>query len=283
MEVITKESSLKNLSKDFDPLGLLSPLVITMKMLLQRLWLDKLSWDEPLSPVINLQWQTIVKALCNLNEIRIPRMVVCHSYEELELHIFTDASERAYGACAYVRSVNDAGECSVRLLMAKSRVAPLKTTSIPRLELMGAIVGIRLYEKDYTPLTPGHFLIGRPLTSLPQKNYENQDATHLSRYQRIEQLRQHFWTRWSKEFISELQQRTKWRSCKDNLKLDSLVVVKEENIPPLKWRLGRIVAVHPGSDGIVRVADIKTSAGVIRRAFNRICPLPVSPVLDSSG
>nr|XP_026491027.1 uncharacterized protein LOC113397089 [Vanessa tameamea] len=79
---------------------------------------------------------------------------------------------------------------------------------------------------DYTPLTPSHFIIGRPLTSLPQKNYENQDTTHLSRYQRIEQLHQHFWIRWSKEFISELQQRTNWRSCKDNLKLDSLVVVK---------------------------------------------------------
>lgn len=129
---------------------------------------------------------------------------------------------------------------------------------------------------DFTPLTPGHFLIGRPLTSLPQPEYKNHNISRLTRFQRIEQIRQHFWARWSKEFVAELQQRVKWRSCKDSLKLDSLVVVKDDNLPPLKWRLGRVVAVHPGTDGIVRVADIKTASGVIRRAFNRICPLPVS-------
>ncbi|CAH2085736.1 unnamed protein product [Euphydryas editha] len=71
------------------------------------------------------------------------------------------------------------------------------------------------------------------------------------------------------------QQRTKWRSCKDKVQLNSLLVIKEENLPPLKWKLGRSVAVHPGTDGLVRVADIQTSTGVLRRAFNRICPLPI--------
>ncbi|XP_052758555.1 uncharacterized protein LOC128202398 [Galleria mellonella] len=127
---------------------------------------------------------------------------------------------------------------------------------------------------DYNPLTPGHFLIGRSLTSLPERDYRLYSTNNLTRFQRIEQLRQHFWTRWSKEYIAELQQRVKWRSCKDNLKLDTLVVIKEDNLPPLKWKLGRIVEVHPGPDGIVRVADIKTSTGVIRRAFSKICPLP---------
>lgn len=128
---------------------------------------------------------------------------------------------------------------------------------------------------DLNPLTPGHFLIGRPLTSLPQRDYQDASANHLTRFQRIGQLRQHFWVRWSKEFVSELQQRTKWRSSKDTLELNSLVVVKEDNVPPLKWKLGRIVAVHPGLDAIVRVADIRTSTGIIRRAFSKICPLPV--------
>ncbi|XP_049884023.1 uncharacterized protein LOC126379357 [Pectinophora gossypiella] len=128
---------------------------------------------------------------------------------------------------------------------------------------------------DCTPLTPGHFIIGRPMTCLPQPDHLDRSTTSLSRFQRIEQLRQHFWSRWSKEYVAELQQRVKWRSCKDGLELNSLVVVKEDNLPPLKWRLGRIVAVHPGPDGIVRVADIRTSTGVIRRAFSKICPLPV--------
>ncbi|XP_060804621.1 uncharacterized protein LOC132902670 [Amyelois transitella] len=82
----------------------------------------------------------------------------------------------------------------------------------------------------------GHFLIGRPLTSLPQDDYQTKSFDHLTRFQRIEQLRQHFWARWSKEYIAELQQSTKWRTDQDNLKLDTLVVVKNDNLPPLKWR-----------------------------------------------
>lgn len=128
--------------------------------------------------------------------------------------------------------------------------------------------------EDMTPLTPGHFLIGRPLTALPDKSYEDCAYNNLTRFERIQQLREHFWIRWSKEYVSELQQRTKWRNSNDPLKLNSLVVLKEDHLPPLKWRLGRIVAVHPGSDGISRVADIRTSSGIVRRAFSRICPLP---------
>ncbi|XP_072940687.1 uncharacterized protein [Epargyreus clarus] len=127
--------------------------------------------------------------------------------------------------------------------------------------------------EDLTPLTPGHFIIGRPLTSLPVEDYNDHSAHRLTRYQRIEQLRQHFWTRWSKEYICELQERVKWRSSKDALKLNSLVVIKEDNLPPLKWKLGRVVRLHPGTDEISRVADIKTSCGVVRRAFSKLCPL----------
>lgn len=129
---------------------------------------------------------------------------------------------------------------------------------------------------DCTPLTPGHFIIGRSLTSLPQKDYLNASDNILSRFQHIERLRQQFWNRWQKEYVSELQERTKWRMCKDSLKLNTLVVIKEDNLPPLKWKLGRIVTIYPGTDGISRVADIKTSTGVIRRAFTKICPLPVT-------
>lgn len=128
--------------------------------------------------------------------------------------------------------------------------------------------------EDLTPLTPGHFLIGRPLTALPERNYQDYPVNRLTRFQRIAQLRQHFWTRWSKEYIAELQQRVKWRSCKYSLKNGTLVLIKEDGIPPLKWKLGRVVAVHPGpSDGICRVADIKLSTGVVRRSFSKIVPL----------
>jgi hypothetical protein len=132
--------------------------------------------------------------------------------------------------------------------------------------------------EDMQPLTPGHFLIGRPLTALPVQDLRDRSSNYLSRYQRVEQLRQHFWARWSKEYVSELQARTKWRTHHDTLKVDTLVLIKEDNLPPLKWKMGRIAAIYPGSDGIARVADVRTATGLIRRSFSKICPLPVQAV-----
>lgn len=131
------------------------------------------------------------------------------------------------------------------------------------------------HPEDMTPLTPGHFLIGRHSTSLPTKDLQEHNTSHITRFHRIEQLRQHFWTRWSKEYVSELQQRTKWRTCNDSLKLGTLVLLKEDYSSPLKWKLGRIVALYPGQDQIARVADVKTTTGVVRRSFSKLCPLPL--------
>lgn len=126
---------------------------------------------------------------------------------------------------------------------------------------------------DFSPLTPGHFLIGRPLTSLPTSDLSNHRYSYISRFQRIEQIRQHFWSRWSKEYVSELQQRGQWKTHSKPLEKDTLVLIKDDHLPPLKWRLGRILEVYPGSDGISRVADVKTVSGIVRRAFSKICPL----------
>lgn len=127
--------------------------------------------------------------------------------------------------------------------------------------------------KDLVPLTPGHFLVGRPLTSLPTPDLQEANPGRLHRYARIEQARQHFWARWSQEYICELQQRTKWQSRQPDLKPGQLVLIRDERYPPLKWPLGRISAVYPGSDGATRVTDILTSQGTVRRAIHRICPL----------
>jgi hypothetical protein len=131
---------------------------------------------------------------------------------------------------------------------------------------------------DLSPLTPGYFLIGRPLTA-PATHDDLTDATtsRLDRYRRVEQLRQHFWRRWSKEYVSELQLRTKWKTHHDDIALDSLALIKDDNLPPLKWRLGRVTRVFPGTDGISRVAELRTTSGLTRRAFSRICPLPLQP------
>ncbi|CAK1598079.1 unnamed protein product [Parnassius mnemosyne] len=86
---------------------------------------------------------------------------------------------------------------------------------------------------DFQPLTPAYFLIGRPLTSIASPSFVDINSGRLDRFQRLEQVRQHFWQRWTREYIAELQQRTKWRAkCRD-LQLNDLVLIKEENSPPL--------------------------------------------------
>uniref|UniRef100_A0AAR5NZ00 DUF5641 domain-containing protein n=1 Tax=Dendroctonus ponderosae TaxID=77166 RepID=A0AAR5NZ00_DENPD len=128
---------------------------------------------------------------------------------------------------------------------------------------------------DLQPLTPAHFLIGRPMTALPDPDVTHISESRLSTFQRVQQFHQNLWKRWSLEYISELQQRTKWRSNRSELKTDTLVLIKEEHLPPYQWRLGRIVEVHPGSDGISRVASVRTNRGVLRRSFAKLCPLPL--------
>ncbi|XP_061713360.1 uncharacterized protein LOC133522150 [Cydia pomonella] len=128
---------------------------------------------------------------------------------------------------------------------------------------------------NFYPLTPGHFLICRPLTSLPSPPLQDRNPNRLDRYLRLEQLRQHFWKRWSAEFVSLQQQRYKWRERQRDLRLGELVLIKEEGLPPLLWRMGRVVKLYNGKDGVPRVADINTARGIVKRALNRMCPLLV--------
>ena len=126
---------------------------------------------------------------------------------------------------------------------------------------------------DLNPLTPGHFLIGRPLLSTPSLPV---DLTRPNRYQKIEQVRQQFWKRWRLEYMAELQNRTKWRKQQSPIKVGDLVIIKEENVMPLHWTMGRVAHVIPGPDGVCRVADIYTTKGTIRRAVNKLCLLRTS-------
>lgn len=130
---------------------------------------------------------------------------------------------------------------------------------------------------DLSALTPFHFLIGRTLTVLPHPQMSDCDSARLPRHQRVELLRQHFWRRFNKEYISQLHQRTRWQRTQGALTEGSLVIVKDEALPVAQWPLGRIVKLYPGHDGEARVADIKIKTGTIRRAFHKICPLLDGP------
>lgn len=129
---------------------------------------------------------------------------------------------------------------------------------------------------DLHPLTPAHFLIGKPLVAAPDENVTDFQINRLNRFQLIQQMCQHFWQRWQNEYVAELQQRTRWKQNQSSLSEGSIVLIKQDNSMPTRWQLGRIVTLHPGSDGISRVATIKTSNGIIKRGFQKICPLPTA-------
>lgn len=128
---------------------------------------------------------------------------------------------------------------------------------------------------DLRVLTPGHFIIGDSMMSTPEPDLSSIQLNKLSRWQTIQRLYQDFWVRWSKEYLPELQERTKWKVNQSNIKVGTLVLIKEDNLPPLKWSVGRVSEVHTGADNVVRVVTLKTSSGTFKRAVQKVCPFPV--------
>lgn len=123
-------------------------------------------------------------------------------------------------------------------------------------------------------LTPGHFLIGRPLLSLPEEDLSHLKLNRLGRWQLVQQVKQSFWKRWNLEYLNTLQQRNKWLKSEGyQLKINDIVLVKDKQSLPAQWRIGRIVEIHPGEDNIVRVVKIKTARGIIKRSAVDISPL----------
>ena len=139
-KVNTKRSLLSEASKLFDPLGWLAPTLIISKMMFQKLWLEVLSWDDPLPVHIQKEWDGFRGTLHLLEKISVERWIGTTDLLSCELHGFSDASEQAYGAVVYVKTVDSSNKVTTRLLVAKSRVAPIKQVSLPRLELCGAVL-----------------------------------------------------------------------------------------------------------------------------------------------
>ncbi|KRZ77838.1 hypothetical protein T10_7615 [Trichinella papuae] len=130
-----------------DPVGCLAPFTVRAKMLLQTLWQPKTSWDEPLPHDVKEQWRRWKQELPDLLNLRLPRAlvpVVLGQVKGLELHVFCDATEKAYGAVAYIRIEATNHHTVVYIAAAKMRVAPICRLTLSWLELMGALVAARL-------------------------------------------------------------------------------------------------------------------------------------------
>lgn len=129
--------------------------------------------------------------------------------------------------------------------------------------------------RDLDVLTPGHFLIGRPLLAPPEPNIRAEPENRLRRWQLIQQMAEHLWERWSHEYLTQLQNRRKWTNPEDAPQTGELVLIKDERAPPSRWPMGRISALHPGPDGHVRVADVQLAETTLTRPLVKLVRLPV--------
>ncbi|XP_055527696.1 uncharacterized protein LOC129720267 [Wyeomyia smithii] len=137
-ELATKRMIYSEVAKLFDPLGLFAPVIVMAKLLVQQLWKISAGWDDPIDETIRENWATLRASLPDLGRIHVPRCVMFPNAIAYELHGFSDASNVAYGACVYLRSIFTNGSANLRLLCSKSKVAPLDDVSIPRKELCAA-------------------------------------------------------------------------------------------------------------------------------------------------
>ena len=152
---ITKRSILSEASRTFDPIGWLAPIIVRIKIFYQQLWLIPVSWDDELPLDIQNEWRIMRAELKQIERISIPRWYQTES-DSIELHGFGDASELAYGAVVYIRSSVDENLWHCNLVSAKTKVAPIKKLSIPRLELCAAVLTVELMNQVKNALKFNH-------------------------------------------------------------------------------------------------------------------------------
>nr|XP_021322660.1 uncharacterized protein LOC108179640 [Danio rerio] len=143
---MTRRGVLSTVASVYDPLGFVAPFLLVGKQILQVLCKDKVSWDEDLPEHILPQWESWLRDLPHLADLKIPRSYLSSNFDRpvsYELHSFSDASLSGYGACSYLRATSETGQISCSLVIGKARVTPTKQTTIPRLELSAAVTSVR--------------------------------------------------------------------------------------------------------------------------------------------
>ena len=143
---LTRREILSKVASIYDPLGFLSPFTLCGKTILQQMCRKEMSWDDNLTPELLPRWEKWIADFQVITQLKIPRCIMPHHFNNMrfELHHFSDASTSGYGQCSYARMIDMSGRVHCALLMGKSRVAPSKITTIPRLELAAAVVSVKV-------------------------------------------------------------------------------------------------------------------------------------------
>ena len=143
----TRRGILSIVSSIYDPIGFVAPLLLRGKQILQELCREGVDWDDPVPNEVRTRWEIWRSDLILLNDFGVQRCFRPNNFEVLksiELHHFSDASTSGYGQCSYLRLVNERDEVHCSFVMGKARVSPLRSVTIPRLELTAALVSVRV-------------------------------------------------------------------------------------------------------------------------------------------
>lgn len=146
----TRRNMLSIINSVYDPLGLVAPVMLKAKILMQEACKLDIGWDDVIPDALSFQWQKWLEELQKLEEVFVPRCLKPKNFGTIigrQLHIFSDASEQGYGVVAYLRTENSEGNIHCGFVMGKARVAPLKKVTIPRMELTAATLAVRLHAK----------------------------------------------------------------------------------------------------------------------------------------
>ena len=270
---MTKISLLKWSSKIFDPLGLLTPFTIKLKMLFQEMCLTKTNWDDEVDDKTRREWNTLLSELSHLSRVPVSRcyFVALLKPATVQIHGFSDASERAYAAVAYLRTVYENGYIDVKLIASKAKVAPAKTPTIPRLELLGATILARLMNKLSASL------------SLEAKLFYWVDSTAVLCWIRNERL----WRQYIQNRVNEIRSLSSpdiWHFCPGSLNpadLPSRGMADKVCDPESVWYNGPGFLSQPDNEWPVDPANVSTESSevlseVLKQPPNVVRSLPVN-------
>ena len=271
---LTKGVVLSLFSRLFDPLGFAAPFIMQAKCLFQELWKLGLQWDQEIPPEFQIQFLRWIDGLKALGQWRIPRSFTGSRWcdiRSMQLHGFGDASPKGYGACVYLQAEMVDGTCCSSLIIAKSRVAPLKQVTLPRLELLGALLCARLlvFARDVLGLS-GEVQCRCWTDSIVTSS---QDLGH--RFELRKTVFDQFWVVWTTDYIRNLPP---WKGTagRCEVKIGSVVLVQDVNQPRLKWPLGIVTQVFPGRDGVVHTVEVRMAkGGKLVRSVPRIHDLEI--------
>ncbi|XP_062542194.1 uncharacterized protein LOC134210182 [Armigeres subalbatus] len=251
----TKREVLRTLMSIFDPLGLLSHLLVFLKILFQEIWRSSIEWDEEIPAALHDKWEQWLRMLPKVRDVSVPRCYrsltsICTT-TVIQLHTFVDASELGYAAVVYLRfQQGSTVECAI--VGAKSRVAPLKFISIPRMELQSAVIGARLAKA-----------ITNALSFPINERFYWTDARDVLCWLRSDHRRYSPYVGWRVSEILDLTEVTNWRwvSSKNNVADEATKWTQTPNLssnsrwfkgPEFIWQSSETWPTEPFNTGVTR-------------------------------